>query len=142
MSRIALLLAFVFVSSTSHPQVPDTETAIRTVLTAQLEAWNRGDIQTFMNTYAEDCTFVGRQILQGRAKLLARYQRNYPTLASMGKLSFENLMIRQLDDHIATAVGAWHIERPPSFGGPVGGVFSLILQVRDQKWQIMLDHTS
>jgi uncharacterized protein (TIGR02246 family) len=115
---------------------------IENVLTTQVQAWNQGDIPKFVTTYAEDCIFVGKQMLQGRSKLLARYRKTYPTHESMGRLTFQNLTVRRLDAQIATAIGEWHIDRPSAAGGPVGGVFSLVLQLRNGTWQIALDHTS
>lgn len=115
---------------------------IENVLTTQVQAWNQGDIPKFVTTYAEDCIFVGKQMLQGRSKLLARYRKTYPSPESMGKLTFQNLAVRQLDEDVATAVGEWHIDRSSASGGPTGGVFSLVLQLRNGTWQIVLDHTS
>ncbi|MBV9294681.1 MAG: SgcJ/EcaC family oxidoreductase [Acidobacteriaceae bacterium] len=120
----------------------DAGIAIRQVLTTQVEAWNRGDVDTFVTTYAEDCTFVGKQMLHGRANVLTRYKKAYPTPESMGKLTFENLDVRQLDEHIAIATGEWHLERSANSGGPVGGVFSLVLRSENGSWWIILDHTS
>jgi len=140
--RPAILLALSLIPVTFDAQVSGTQPAIEKTLTMQVEAWNRGDIPAFVATYAEDCIFVGKQMLQGRSKLLARYQKAYPSAAAMGKLSFGNLSVRQLDPHIATAVGEWHIDRPSASGGPIGGIFSLVLQLRDGAWQIVLDHTT
>ena len=140
--RVSILLFVAVASIPLRAQVADSHAAIESVLTAQVQAWNRGDIPTFVTTYAEDCTFVGKQILQGRSKLLARYQQRYPSPESMGKLAFQNLTIRQIDERVATAVGEWHIDRSTAAGGPIGGVFSLVLQLRNGTWQIVLDHTT
>jgi uncharacterized protein (TIGR02246 family) len=119
-----------------------TEGAIQAALRIQVEAWNRGDIPAFIATYAHDCTFVGKQILHGRAALLARYRKTYPSTAAMGKLTFSNLEIRPLDKRTAVATGEWHLERTPTAGGPVGGVFSLVFQLKNGTWRIILDHTT
>jgi uncharacterized protein (TIGR02246 family) len=141
--RLGIILAVVALLTASLPaQTSDAKGTIEKVLTVQVQAWNRGDIPKFVNTYAEDCTFVGKQVLQGRSKLLARYQKTYPSPESMGKLTFQNLTVRQLDPQIATAIGEWHIDRPTASGGPVGGIFSLVLQLRNGAWQIVLDHTA
>jgi len=120
----------------------DSESDIRNVLTTQIAAWNRNDVDAFVATYAEDCTFVGKQILHGRSSLSARYKKAYPSPASMGKLSFENLVIRKLDQQVAIATGEWRLDRDVSAGGAAGGVFSLVLESRHGAWQIVLDHTS
>ncbi len=140
--RVSILLAVGLIIAPLRARTPSAEAAIENVLTSQLQAWNRGDIPKFVTTYAEDCIFVGKQMLQGRSKLLARYQKTYPSPESMGRLAFQHLTVRQLDEHVATAIGEWHIDRPSTFGGPIGGIFSLVLQLHGGNWQIVLDHTS
>jgi uncharacterized protein (TIGR02246 family) len=141
--RLGIILAVAASVAASLPaQTSDAKTTVEKVLTAQVQAWNRGDIPKFVTTYAEDCIFVGKQVLQGRSKLLARYQKTYPSPESMGRLTLQNLTVRQLDDQIATAIGEWHIDRPTAFGGPIGGIFSLVLQFRKGAWHIVLDHTA
>jgi uncharacterized protein (TIGR02246 family) len=125
-----------------HAGANDAETKISAELSEQVQAWNRGDIPGFVQTYAEDCTFVGKQILQGRAQLLARYRKSYPSPAAMGRLSFQHLSIRALDGQVAIVTGEWHLDRPGSAGGPAGGVFSLVWQLRNGHWRIALDHTT
>jgi uncharacterized protein (TIGR02246 family) len=140
--RLGIILAVAASVTASLPaQTSDAKQTIEKVLTVQVQAWNRGDIPKFVTTYAEDCIFVGKQVLQGRSKLLARYQKTYPSPESMGRLTFQNLTVRQLDAQIATAIGEWHIDRPAASGGPTGGIFSLVLQLRNGAWQIVLDHT-
>jgi uncharacterized protein (TIGR02246 family) len=95
--RVPILLTAAFMIASLRAQTSGTEAAIENVLTVQVQAWNRGDISTFVTTYAEDCIFVGKQMLHGRSKLLARYRKTYPSPGPMGKLSFQNLAVRQLD---------------------------------------------
>jgi uncharacterized protein (TIGR02246 family) len=141
--RLGIILAVAASVAACLPaQTSDAKTTIEKVLTAQVQAWNRGDIPKFVTTYAEDCIFVGKQVLQGRSKLLARYQKTYPSPESMGRLTFQNLTVRQLDERVATAIGEWHIDRPAASGGAIGGIFSLVLQLRNGAWQIVLDHTA
>lgn len=120
----------------------DAVTQIKKELSVQLQTWNRGDIPSFVDTYAVNCTFVGKQILHGRSQLLARYRNSYRSLATMGKLSFSNLNVQRLDDQVAIATGNWHIGRPASAGGPVGGIFSLVWQLQNGDWRIVLDHST
>ncbi len=95
-----------------------------------------------MDSYAEGCTFMGSPVMHGRAQVLARYRRVYPTAAAMGKLAFTGMDVRLLDEHFATATGDWHLVRDQASGGDVGGYFSLVLESRNGRWQILLDHTS
>jgi uncharacterized protein (TIGR02246 family) len=140
---MSLRLAIILVAAASlSAQTSTAEADVENVLTIHAQAWNRGDIPKFVSTYAEDCIFVGKQMLQGRSKLLARYQKTYPSPESMGRLTFQNLAVRSFDSQIATAIGEWQMDRPSTSGGPVGGVFSLVLQLHKGAWQIVLDHTS
>jgi len=141
--RLAIILLVIASTASSlAAQTSAVHADIGEVLSTQVEAWNKGDIPKFVTTYAEDCIFIGKQMLQGRSKLLARYQKTYPSPESMGRLTFQHLTVRQLDAQVATAVGEWRIDRPSASGGPVGGMFSLVLQLRDGTWRIVLDHTS
>ncbi len=107
-----------------------------------MASWNRGDIATFVTTYSEDCIFMGEKISQGREQLAQRYQQKYPSRAAMGDLTFKDLQIHLLDKNYAMVTAKWHLDRAPDAGGPVGGVFSLVLRRSGSTWQIILDHTS
>lgn len=140
--RIVVLLALVLPAICAQLGAADASAEISKELAVQLQSWNRGDIPGFVETYAPDCTFVGKQILQGRSQLIARYRKSYASPAAMGKLSFSNLAVRPLDARVAVATGNWHIDRPAGAGGPVGGVFSLVWQLQNGNWRIVLDHST
>jgi uncharacterized protein (TIGR02246 family) len=117
--------------------------AIRNVLDQQSAAWNRGDLVAFVATYDEQCTLVGKEITHvTRAQVLAHYREKYPNAAAMGKLNFSNISVQTIDPQVAVVTGQWRLERSPAAGGPVGGVFSLVIQLRGGVWRIVLDHTS
>src|SRR5437773_1456607 len=72
---------------------------IRGVLRAQQEAWNRGDIDSFMNGYARDETTVfvsGDEVRRGWQTVRDRYLSKYNDRAKMGTLTFSDLEIEQL----------------------------------------------
>lgn len=118
------------------------ETQIKAVLDTQVATWNRGDVAAFVETYTTDCIFAGRPQAQGRAQVLERYKKRYPTSAAMGQLSFSNMAVHVLDKNVATVTADWHLERPATDGGPVGGYFSLVLRRESGVWRIALDHTT
>jgi uncharacterized protein (TIGR02246 family) len=120
------------------------EASIRQVLQQQVDAWNRGDVTTFMTTYEDspDTTFVGDKVEHGYAQILERYRRNYGTPAAMGKLKFSNLEIRVLDTHYAIATGNFHLDRNAAGGGNADGIFSLMLRKGPAGWKIILDHSN
>jgi uncharacterized protein (TIGR02246 family) len=137
----ALAFLFAFLLPARLPAF-DAESQIKAVLTTQVESWNRGDIPAFVATYADDCIFVGKKLTQGRAQLLERYRKTYPTPAAMGHLTFTSLAIHLLDADVATVTAEWHLDRSREGGGPVAGIFSLVFHRQNGLWKIALDHTS
>jgi ketosteroid isomerase-like protein len=115
--------------------------AVRAVLEEQAAAWNRGDIDAYMEGYAreETTTFVsGDTITRGWKTVLDRYKRNYDTREKMGTLAFTELEINPLGDfYIAT--GRWQLTRQ---GDNPRGRFTLILRRTGAGWRIIHDHTS
>jgi len=115
---------------------------IRKVLHAQDEAWNRGDIEGFVNYYwkSSGLTFSGPNgVTRGWDGLLARYHRTYPDRAAMGKLSFSNLEIRLLAPDAALVLGRWRLDREKD---TPGGVFTLVMRKLPEGWRVVHDHTS
>jgi uncharacterized protein (TIGR02246 family) len=119
------------------------EAAIRKVLGVQQEAWNRGDVNAFLEGYwhSAELTFSGSSgVARGFDGVRARYQKNYPDRAAMGKLDFSGLEVRMLGPDAALALGRWHLTRAQ---GDIGGVFSLVFQKFPKDgWRIIHDHTS
>lgn len=115
---------------------------VQAVLDKQVADWNRGDIPAFVQSYAENCTFVGKTVTEGRAAVEERYHRNYPTPAAMGHLTFNDLRIKIIDSRVAIVTGAFHLQRDSAGGGAVSGLFSLVFERQAGVWRIILDHTS
>jgi ketosteroid isomerase-like protein len=116
--------------------------AILGVLTAQQEAWNRGDVDAFLVGYwhSPELTFSGSSgISRGWDSVLARYKKNYPDRSAMGQLDFSDLEFRFLGADHALVLGRWHLKREK---GEIGGVFSLVWQRFPEGWRIIHDHTS
>jgi ketosteroid isomerase-like protein len=116
--------------------------AVEAMLDAQEEAWNRGDLDAFMEHYwrSDDLTFSsGGNITRGWAETLQRYRERYPTRARMGQLTFSELEIMPLGASAALVLGRWNLERESE---PVAGNFSLVVRKFDDRWRIVHDHTS
>jgi len=116
--------------------------AIRKVLTEQQTAWNRGDVDAFLEGYwrSPELTFSGSSgMARGWDGVLARYKKSYPDRATMGQLTFSELEFRFLGPDAALVLGHWHLARR---NGDVGGVFSLVCQRFAEGWRIVHDHTS
>ncbi len=146
---LLLLAALLSVSAlrarAAQTAAPDdaSRRAIEQLLREQQQAWNRGDIEKFMDGYwrSPELTFSGSSGVQrGWDAVLARYRRSYPDRAAMGQLDFTDLEFRFLAPDAALVLGRWHLSRPPN--NDAGGVFSLVLQKFPEGWRIIHDHTS
>ncbi len=141
----ALLLLTAILSAGMAPATADErkeQANIRDLLSAQAEAWNRGDIDGFMDGYwkSDQTTFSGSSgVFRGWQALLERYRRNYPDRAAMGRLTFSDLEITMLSRGAALVLGRWQLETAT---GHPGGVFTLVLRKFPQGWRIIHDHTS
>ena len=81
---------------------------IRAVLLAQQRAWNRGDIDAFMDGYAraETTVFVsGDELTRGWQTVRDRYLKKYGDRVKMGTLTFSELELEQLGPDCAVAAG-------------------------------------
>lgn len=118
------------------------EMAIRSALDYQVQAWNNGDVKSFMQGYWQNDSllFIGKSgVSHGWQQTLANYQKGYPDKSAMGKLTFELLELRPLSPGYYFVVGKWHLERSI---GDVGGHFSLLFKKINGQWFIIADHSS
>ena len=119
-----------------------TIAAIRAVLEAQTAAWNRGDIEGFMDGYARspDIVFVsGDSLTHGWQTVLDRYKKGYDTRAKMGTLQFSDLEVNVISKDAAVVTGRWQLTRA---GDTPKGRFTLIFRRLKEGWRIVHDHTS
>jgi ketosteroid isomerase-like protein len=139
--KISLLLLVAFIPLFVFSQDKDAE-SIRTILSTQVEAWNRGNIQEFMHGYwqSDSLKFIGKSgITFGYKQTLANYRKNYSDTAKMGKLFFELLEIKRLSGEYYFVVGKWFLKRSV---GDVGGMYTLLFRKINGKWVIVVDHSS
>jgi len=120
----------------------DAASEIRIVLKSQQDAWNRGDIDAFMNGYwhSDQTVFVsGDEVSRGWQKVLDRYKTKYSDRAKMGTLAFSDLEITTLSGDSAAALGSWKLNRA---NDQPHGRFTLIFRRFPDGWKIVHDHTS
>ena len=116
--------------------------SVESILSAQEDAWNRGDVDAFMEHYwkSEELTFSSEgKTTRGWTATLARYRERYPTPEKMGRLKLSGLEVTPLGDTAALVLGQWKVERER---GPLSGSFSLVVRKFEERWQIVHDHTS
>lgn len=119
-----------------------TIAAIRAVLDAQTAAWNRGDIEGFMDGYARspDIVFIsGDSLTHGWQTVLDRYKKGYDTREKMGTLTFSDLDVKLVSKDAAIVIGRWQLTRDKD---TPHGRFTLIFRRRAEGWRIVHDHTS
>jgi uncharacterized protein (TIGR02246 family) len=118
------------------------EAAIRSLLHTQTEAWNKGDLEAFMQTYwnNDSLQFIGRNgITWGWQKSLANYKRTYPDKAAMGTLTFDIIQVKRLSDDYYYVTGKWMLQRTAD---SPSGHYTLLLRRIAGAWKIVSDHSS
>lgn len=135
----AVLLAICFLALKAQQA---DETAIKKVLAAQVNAWNKGDIDGFMKGYwkNDSLQFIGKSgVVYGFATTLATYKKNYDSPDKMGTLYFSETRVRPLSHDYCFVTSRWLLKRTV---GDVGGFTTLLFRKVNGEWVIVSDHTS
>ena len=145
---LALLLVVISLAAMLDPalaQLTATSKAtgtIRAVLDAQVAAWNRGDIEGYMDGYERSpkTEFVGGDsITRGWQQVLDRYKQKYTSRELMGLLTFSDLKINILSKDAALVLGRWRLKRA---NDEPHGTFTLLFRKTKAGWRIVHDHSS
>jgi uncharacterized protein (TIGR02246 family) len=157
-THMNLIKSFIIVTATSAAftalgSITDRETpisspatdigmSVRAVVKAQEAAWNRGDIDGYMNGYAHSgkTIFVsGDKVTRGWQTVRDRYKKKYNTREKMGALTLSELEVTPLSREAALVLGRWSLKRKAD--NPHGR-FTLLFRRTPEGWRIVLDHTS
>jgi len=136
----SILTAAVVCAEPEQP--PNSVGQIQSVLTAQQDAWNRGDIDAFMNGYARSAStaFISEdEVKRGWETVRDRYRMRYSDRAKMGTLSFSEVEVTMLSADAAVVLGRWKLKRE---NDEPHGRFTLIFKRLPEGWRIVHDHTS
>jgi ketosteroid isomerase-like protein len=120
----------------------DSAAEIRAVMAAQVAAWNRGDIDAFMDGYArsETTEFVsGDKLTRGWQVVRDRYRKKYDTREKMGRLTFSEIRVTPLSADATVVLGRWQLVRQKD---KPHGIFTLLFRRTPAGWRIVHDHTS
>jgi beta-aspartyl-peptidase (threonine type) len=137
--RFVLLVPLALSAGCASPPAFD---ACRRVLDDQAAAWNRGDLDGFVQSYArgERTVFAGTDAVHlGFDAMLARYRTSYPTREAMGVLGFSDLVFLELGPEHVLVRGRWRLVRTAD--RPAGS-FALVLRRLPEGWRIVLDYTT
>ena len=141
------LILFIFISLTSHllhaqSDVIENEQVIRRIMAGQEAAWNRADLEGFMEGYwkSDSLRFIGsRGLTYGWRQTLENYKKSYPDAETMGTLKFTILSVEVLSGESAFVIGKWHLKRAKD---EPEGHFTLLWKKMDGRWVIVADHSS
>jgi hypothetical protein len=137
---IALLIGCQPQRSANQPSADDIA-AIRSVLAKQVNAWNEGNIDAFMEGYwkSDSLLFIGSKITYGWDSTLVRYKKSYPDKATMGQLRFDIMRVDfvSTDNYIVT--GRYTLLRA---NDQPTGIFTLWVRFINGAWVVVYDHTS
>jgi ketosteroid isomerase-like protein len=115
---------------------------IRKLLEDQRQAWNRGNLNEYMQGYnqSDSLLFVGKNGPQyGWNNTLENYKKSYPNQSAMGYLSFDIKEIKMIAADHAFVLGAWHLKREKD---EPKGFFTLLVKKIKGHWKVISDHSS
>jgi beta-aspartyl-peptidase (threonine type) len=143
LAGLGLLLVTLFELGNVQRPGASPEAAIRQVLDEQATAWNRGDLDAFMNGYwvsHELSFFSGKDRKQGWQETKDRYRARYQGEGrEMGQLTFSDLEIDVLSADTAWVRGRWQVVTSKE---TLDGLFTLVFKKPPEGWRIVHDHTS
>ncbi|MEE8116817.1 MAG: nuclear transport factor 2 family protein [Gemmatimonadales bacterium] len=145
--RIPLTCLFVALAGAAcgtpatHP--PDPTAEIAALLDSGAVAWNRGDLDGFVATYAAEpsTTFIADgEVQHGFDWIREHYAPSFEPGADRDSLRFEDIETRALGSHYALANAHYVLFRGDSVTG--SGIFTLVLQRDGDGWKMIHDHTA
>ena len=139
---VVLVLLVLPSAAQTAAQKTEIEIEILAVMTRQSAAWNRCDVEGFMQGYwrSAELKFVsGDRVTRGWQQTLDNYKRSYPDKAAMGTLTFSDLEITVLSKDAAFVVGSWSLQREKD---RPHGKFTLLFRKFKAGWRITADHSS
>lgn len=142
-SMFLILMFFVSQFSFAEKLIRENEkNDITNLLKKQVEAWNEGNLEKFMETYwkSDRLSFVGsRGPTYGWQETLESYKKGYPDKAAMGNLKFTILELSKIDRKTVYVIGKFELTREI---GDLSGHFTLVIQKIKKEWLIISDHSS
>lgn len=137
-----ILIVLLLVTLKVSAQSPKDREAILNVLEQQRQAWNKGDVEKYMQGYwkSDSLLFVGKNgPTYGWQKTLDNYKKGYPDKAAMGVLTFDIKKVEFLAKDKAFVLGSWHLQREKD---EPKGYFTLLLKKINGLWKVIVDHSS
>ena len=118
---------------------------IEAMMESSAASWNQGDLDGFLDDYAEDASFVtSAGLVHGLAAIRGIYERGYwrDGRGPQDALRFEDFDIRATGPAAAIAFGRFVLYDRESGASTATGTFSLTLRRAAGGWEIVHDHSS
>lgn len=142
MKKIAILGVCCILAMSTFAQSKADRQAILDVLEKQRGAWNKGDVEAYMQGYwkSDSLLFVGKSgPTYGWQQTLDNYKRGYPDQSAMGFLTFGIKKVDFLAKDKAFVLGSWNLKREKD---EPKGYFTLLLRKINGQWKVVVDHSS
>ena len=134
-----LMLLLIACASVAHS---DESESVKDVFRAGSEAWNRGDVDGYLDTYATEGPVrwvSGARMVSGRNAIANAFRSRFPSPEAMGVLTTKNLQVEILTASDALVFGEWHQQLGAAMSS---GVFTVHLRRFAGGWAIVSDHSS
>jgi uncharacterized protein (TIGR02246 family) len=142
MKRITLLfILFSFCCAMDAMAQTSDEDMIREVIKRELETWNRGDIEGYVDLYAPVDSvrmLYNGGAVYGRENILAFYKKYWPK-ERMGQLSFTDIRLERLSPEYYFTSGHFHVKFDD--GKTIKGRFSGLMKKIEGRWYLYTDHS-
>ena len=137
-----MMLNNLYAQKSFSKKLIDETAAVNKLLNDQIDAWNKGDLEMYMNVSypkSDSIMMIGRtRVVWGWDNIYKVYQKGFPDAHAMGKLSFEISYRKQLSPEYYFVVGKFIVDRTTS---PLSGHFDILLKKIEGKWYIISDHS-
>ena len=140
MKKYLLILVIACFSCQVFSQSKDEE-MIREVMRLEIETWNKGDIEGYVDLYAPvdsvRMLYTGGAVY-GKENILAFYKKYWPK-EKMGQLRFSEIRLERLSPEYYFTSGYFHVKRDD--GKEINGRFSGLMKKIKGKWYLYTDHS-
>lgn len=149
---VATVLALVMVlsgcaSRTVAPQtvapatVQDVPNEVAAVFRKSIGAWNAGDLDGFLQLYADTATLAQREgFLVGKTVIRMLYEPRFATGAQRDTLAMERIDVEELAPDLALVRGVYKITGTK--GNPVRATTTMVMRRIQGRWQVIHDHST
>jgi hypothetical protein len=137
-----VLLSFFFFLISIAVYAQNTRTEIRNFMLQGEQTWNKGDLNTFMETYwkNDSVALIGKRgVTRGWQKIKDVYKQGFPDTSYMGHLRYDIIEIKVFTSSYGYVIGKFNVTRTK---GDFSGYFDVLVRKIKGKWYIIADHSS